>query len=164
VSSQMGQGRTRIMVEILAGVGVVASLIFVGLELRQNTVTVRAQTRQGLAAQNTELLALIAGNPELARAWDVRWEPFGPRPNEVLTLADSAQARLALVGLIRLVENVYLQVLEGVVDESVLNTYGFRDTPVFRATKFREYWPSLRARFDTRFVAAFEAEYDLPRQ
>ena len=152
------------MAEVLAGVGVVASLIFVGLELRQNTAAVRAQTRQALAQQNTEFVAMIGGSPELARAWDVRWEPFGPRRSEVLTLADSAQARFALVGFIRLIENVHLQFLEGVVDQSVLDTYGFRDTPVFRATKFIEYWPTLRSRFDPRFVAAFEAEYDLPRR
>jgi hypothetical protein len=107
---------------------------------------------------------LIGGSPELARAWVVRWELFGPRPNEVLTLADSAQAQLALLGMLRMIENVYLQFQENVVDESLLDTYGFRNTPVFRGTKFKEQWPSMRSRFDPRFVVAFEQAYALSRQ
>ena len=74
MSRQTGRRRARTIGEILAGAAVVASLVFVGLELRQNTAAVRAQTRQGLADQNTEFVSLISGTPELARAWAVRWE------------------------------------------------------------------------------------------
>ena len=164
MSRHTSRRRARTIGEILAGAAVVASLVFVGLELRQNTAAVRAQTRQGLADQNTEFVSLISGTPELARAWAVRWELFGPRPNEVLTLADSVQAQLALLGQLRMIENVYLQFQESVVDESLLDTYGFRNTPVFQGPKFREQWPSMRGRFDPRFVTAFEQAYDLARQ
>jgi hypothetical protein len=164
VSRETGQGRLRTIGEALTGAAVIASLIFVGLELRQNTAAVRAQTRQGLAEQNTQFVSLLAGTPEVARAWAVRWELFGPQPNEILTLADSVQAEIALLGMLRMLENVYLQAQEGVVDRGVLDTYGFRNTPVLQGPRFAQRWPLLRIRFDRRFVAALEEEYDLPRR
>jgi hypothetical protein len=145
----------------LGAIGVILSLLFVGLELRQSRQLARAEVRQGLVDRDAGIINAVAANPELARAWAVRWELAGPRPDEALTFTDSIQAQIALLELLRSVENVYLQFREGVVDESVLDTYGFNDSPVFKGAKFKEYWPSLRSRFDPRFVAAFEAEYGI---
>jgi hypothetical protein len=44
--------------ETLGFVGVVASLVFVGLEIRQNTAVARGQARHELAALNQEWLIL----------------------------------------------------------------------------------------------------------
>ena len=155
------RSRFRTIGELLAGVAVVASLVFVGMELRQNTAAVRAQTRQGLAERNGDFITSISENPELARAFDLRWEPDGISRPGVLTHTDSVQARLAMAGLLRSVENVYLQFNEGVIDETVLESYAFRQNPVFGTPQFLEYWVAVRDRFDARFVAAFEMEYDL---
>ena len=156
---------TRTIGEVVAGAAVIASLVFVGLELRQNTAAIQAQTRQGLADRGGQFITSISENPELARAFDLMWNPYGGTPRDVvLTYTDSVQARSALVGLLRHIENVYLQYHEGVVDETVLNSYGFRNTPVFQGPEFAEFWPLLRDRFDERFVTAFEVEYGLSQR
>jgi hypothetical protein len=144
---------------IAATMGVILSLVFVGLELRQNRQVARAQLRQGLADGNAAVLSSIAENPELARAWTGIWT--SPSPEFDLSLADTTQARMAMFLLLRHLENVYLQVLEGVVDESVLGSYGFRDNIYFTTPQFIRYWPTIRGRFDSRFAAALEAEYNL---
>lgn len=141
---------------------VVASMVFVALEIRQNTAAMRAATRQGLAERNAQVIYAVAENPELARAWDIRWSSIAPA-DSVMTPTDSTQASWAIFGMLRMVENVYLQYLEGVVDESVLDTYGFHNNIYFASDKFRAYWPTARSRFDPRFVPAFEAEYGLTR-
>lgn len=46
--------------EIVGTVGVVLGLVFVGTEIRQNTLASRAQARQALAAQNWDFLLRIA--------------------------------------------------------------------------------------------------------
>ena len=61
----------------------------------------------------------------------------------------------------RHVENVFLQVQEGIADESVLTSHGWTGRPTFRQSRFREWWSARRERFDPDFVAAFESEYDL---
>ena len=140
--------------------GVIGSLVFVGLELRQNTTAVRAQTRQGLADRNAQTIYSVAENPELARAWTLMWQR-DTLAGQVLTMADSAQARWGMWGMLRQVEHAFLQVEEGVLPRSSLMGYGFRGNTNFMTPQFASFWESIRHRFDARFVAAFEAEYDL---
>lgn len=141
--------------------GVILSLLFVGLELRQNRQLARAQVRQGLADRQAQVLYSIAENPELARAWQETWAAGAPRGRVELTAADSAQAVHALVGMLRHVENVYLQYLEGVVDESVLTSYAFRNNRTFMTPQFKAFWKNFKEVVDPRFAAAFDAEYGL---
>ena len=56
---------------------------------------------------------------------------------------------------LRNVENVFLQSLEGVIDQSVLNTYGFTSPP-YSAPFFAPFWDESRSQFDARFGEAFE--------
>ena len=144
---------------IAAIVGVILSLLFVGIELRQNRQMARAQLRQGLADGNAAVLSSISENPELAKAWTEIWTSRSP--GFELNAADTTQARMAMFLLLRHLENVYLQVLEGVVDESVLSSYGFRNNIYFTTPQFIRYWPTIRGRFDPRFATAFEAENGL---
>jgi len=51
--------------------------------------------------------------------------------------------------------NVFLQSREGVVDRSVLGTYGFR-SPVFTSPEFKRYWSRVRGQFDASFAEALE--------
>ena len=145
---------------LLAALGVIASLVFVGLELRQNTDALRAQTRQGLADRNAQSIYSVADNPELARAWTLMWQRDS-LAGQSLTLADSAQARWAMWGFLRMVEHAFLQVEEGVLPESALVGYGFSDNNNFLTSQFPSFWVGVRHRFDPRFVAAFEAEYGI---
>lgn len=143
----------------LAALGVIASLVFVGLEIQQNTAAIRAQTRQGLADRNADVVYAVAENPELARAWTIVWQDG--IPGEVASPVDSAQARWAMWGMLRFVEHAYLQVEEGVLPEGSLNGYAFRDNNNFQTPQFQAFWANIRQRFDVRFVEAFEAEYGI---
>jgi hypothetical protein len=47
----------------LSALGVIASLVFVGLQVRQNTQALRTQIRQGLADRDAQVIYSIAENP-----------------------------------------------------------------------------------------------------
>ena len=142
---------------LLSAVGVVLSLAFVGTEIRQNTAALRAETRQGLAQASRDFSLALSTDPEMRRVYYAMWRPDldGGRGGSTLTSADTLHARVILFTVLRSVENVFLQSLEGVVDASVLNSYGFVD-PVTRAPFFAPFWENVRSRFDERFVLAFE--------
>lgn len=159
MNDQSSSQTTRIG-RVLAALGVIASLVFVGLELRQNTEALRAQTRQGLADRNAAAIYAVAENPELARAWTLRWQR-DTLAGQALTMVDSAQANWGMWGMLRFVEHAFLQVEEGVLPESSLNGYAFRGNTNFMTPQFATFWKGIRHRFDARFVAALEAEYDL---
>jgi len=58
----------RRVAELIGLVGVVGSLVFVGLEVRQSTIATRASTDAAVADGFRELNLMFASSPELARA------------------------------------------------------------------------------------------------
>ena len=61
----------RTMVEVVAALGVVASLVFVGVEIRQNAEATRAATVLQLKADWVQLNLTQAENPELFEATEL---------------------------------------------------------------------------------------------
>ena len=55
--------------ELVGGVAVVASLIYVGLQVRQNTSALRANAAQGFADSINGAILLTASGGEPTRAW-----------------------------------------------------------------------------------------------
>ncbi len=76
---------------MLSAIAVVLSLLFVGLELRQNTLAQRAQTRQELARGSREVVLTIADNPTLARAYSGLYGGMGRPIDSMLTQPDTVQ-------------------------------------------------------------------------
>ncbi|WOJ92140.1 hypothetical protein R0135_10105 [Congregibacter variabilis] len=60
-------GIARLLVEVVSALVVLLGLVFVGLELRQNTNAVQAATFQGLTDATNDAVLLLAGDAELAR-------------------------------------------------------------------------------------------------
>jgi len=141
--------------ETLGFIGVVASMVFVGLEIQQNTAVARAQTRQSLTEIYLDFVTMLATDSIVRQGYLDAFEPGGQTP------LMSSGAEYTMWAVARRMENVFLQVDEGVVDESVFNSYGWTDNPVFRGESFGAWWDARRGRFHPDFVAAFEAEYDL---
>ncbi len=65
--SEVLSGRTKIIVELTAAVGIIAGLIFVGVELKQNSAAVKAETMLGLNDATTDYTLLLASDRDLNR-------------------------------------------------------------------------------------------------
>lgn len=141
--------------EALAAIGVIASLVFVGLEIQQNTAVARAQTRQALTEDLRDFIMTLSADEALFDLFHERFE------TTYKGSSDDRRADYVMYARLRMVENVFLQVDEGVVDESIFLSYGWSQQPVFMSTQFRDWWPKHRTRFNPAFVDAFEAEYKL---
>lgn len=141
--------------ETLGLMAVVASLVFVGLEIRQNTAVARGQARQELAALNQEWLILQSTDSVFHHIFRKAWiEPDAP-----LSPDEAARAAWAMRLNVRRLENVYFQFAEGLVGESALHSYGFQAAPLFRSARFREFWLNEKGAFDPAFVRAFEGRF-----
>src|SRR5210317_1424154 len=64
--SEHSRNSLRNIVELISAGAILVGLIFVGLELKQNTVAAEADTMQGLLELSNQGLYEIATNPELA--------------------------------------------------------------------------------------------------
>jgi hypothetical protein len=57
------------VIELIGAIAVLIGLVFVGLELRQNTAAVQAATFQGMTGTSSDFLVTVASVPELRRVW-----------------------------------------------------------------------------------------------
>ena len=57
------------LLEFFGGIAVLVGLIFVGLELRQNTEAVQADTLQSITEQSQDYLLLLASDGEINAIW-----------------------------------------------------------------------------------------------
>ena len=92
--------------ELIGFISVIASLVFVGMEIRQNTTAVRGATNQAISDQASELYLTIATERNLAglvkKLYDVvPREAFGP--------IDNMQLFMTVMTGLRRVENIFLQ-------------------------------------------------------
>jgi hypothetical protein len=143
--------------ETLAALGVIASLVFVGAEIRQNTTVARATARQAMADASNALAVSVYTDSEVFQDLG-EWR--NAREDAVL---DCDQTRMCLfaLALARHHENVFFQAREGIVDEDVFASYGFSQNVAYLSPYWPQYWPQIRRLFHPDFIAAFEAEYDL---
>jgi hypothetical protein len=138
--------------EALAALGVILSLTFVAVELQQNTKAIEATVRNDLASASREWTLALATSPELTEAL-LKWEA-----EEEMTSVEARMVIQLAVGVLRNVENVYLQVQNGSVEESALIGYGFQGIPLMRASRFTRWWALVRNSYHPDFVADFEAQ------
>jgi hypothetical protein len=137
--------------EEIAALGVMLSLLFVGFEIRQNTRVARGQTLQALAEINQQWLVLRSTDTAFNELWLRYWE-FDAEVSEL----EAYQARWAMRLNVRRLENVYLQYAQGLVDQTVLNSYGLRNDDYWHSDRFRSFWTDSRSGYDPAFVAFFE--------
>ena len=99
--------------EILGGIAIIASLIFVGVQIEENSRAVRAATFQSITETDMNWLENLVDDPELAIAW-----------NKMLIdhtlLEDIEWARLdwVITMLMRNFENIFEQYEAGILTEA----------------------------------------------
>jgi hypothetical protein len=142
----------RTLSEATAVVSVLAGLLFVGVEIQNNTAAARAESRRAAATENIDFLMRIVEDPHLNDLWGPEWtlEFY-----EGLTPADKNRTILLAISLMLRLESVYLQFEEGLLDESAFGAYGLNQ-PQVRSPWFKSYWQSYRPNLDPDFVAYFE--------
>jgi len=137
--------------QLLGALAVVASLVYVAAQIRQNTTAIRADTIQAIADQANDLNIALATNEHLPRLMVSMFEQDVGR--EQLAPEDRWRLTMTVMAALRRMENVYLQVQTGVLDPGAFDRVGFD----FYRTRFsRETWATLRQAFDPAFVRFFD--------
>jgi len=120
------------MGEALAAVGVIASLIFVALEVSQNTAAVRGATLQAVSQQSLDLVLIGIENP------DVRTAIEAASAEEALTDEQEVLLRWFVSAKLRADENRFRQVQLGTLDAA--NFGQLSNNYAYRLPFFAQYW------------------------
>jgi len=144
--------------ELTGLVGIVGSLVFVGLEVRQNSVATRASANAAFADAFVELNLVLASSPELARAVVIAFDS----PEKL-----SPEERILVLGMWRAMFHVWSnghrqwtnETLDQVLYESIvseISTYGRNQDESIedldgRSRSMRWAWESERFIFNIEF-------------
>jgi hypothetical protein len=106
-----------LIAQIISAVAVIASLLFVGIQLKQATSAIRATSSQAHSALYTDLVRSIIDNDDFARIWTIGLT----RPKE---LSEEEWVRFVAYAsaLFRLYESSRVQWLNGRLDEEHWHT------------------------------------------
>jgi hypothetical protein len=107
-------GTTRRVGELIGLAGVIGSLIFVGIEVRQSSIATRAATDAAVADGFRELNLVLASSPDLARAFAA----YASNPEEA-----PAEDQTLMLGFYRALfhiwSNGHRQHLNGTIDPAI---------------------------------------------
>lgn len=132
-------------ITVLANVGVIASILFLGLEIRQNTQTQRLSAAQqvfGLAYTNSLALAADPANSEILFAWIAGQE---------LTPVERNRLDLSLQAIMTAHRQVHYQYESGFLDQEIFDAYERRAAALFQEPLAVGWWVENQWRFAESF-------------
>ena len=138
---------------LIANVSVVAGIVFLAAELRQNTNAIRAQTRDSVTEKQLVVFQSIATTPELAEAWSVGLAGG----LEALEPAERPMLLFWVIAVLRAWENEYSQYERGLFssEEFLPRMERWRRNMEFEL--YRSTWAENRDSFSPAFRAAIDA-------
>ena len=129
-------------------IGVIGSLVFVALEIRQNTDAVRSATIQAIAELSYDSTIAVVNNADL-RAARIASESGG------LTADQVAQLDAWYSALMRIQQNRLLQANLGILDLEDAMQIGGRAN-AYRQPYFADYWVRRGSNYPTEFQQYIE--------
>ena len=97
--------------EFVGAIGVVVTLGYLAVQIRRNTISVRASTFQECVRDIATLSDLLATDAELARIWST-----GLRDFDALKSEERVRFAAYMLGMFRRLENVLYQTQHGALD------------------------------------------------
>ena len=139
--------------EVVGAAAVVVSLLYLAIQLRSQSRETRLSTINNSMAEWNSLLALVASNSELANIWNRGLK------NEQLPEEEEVRFRAFANSYFRVIEGLYLQHLEGRLDDRVWSGIGKGATEMFKASGMRRFWGHRKDWYCPEFSAYVESAF-----
>ena len=128
-----------------ASIAVILGIVFLGLEIRQNTEMMKSQTRDSISEKQMMFSEWVATEMELA-------ETIAKANSEqALTPAEAVQHGYFLAGVWREWENSYYQFQQGLFDREEFVPRMHRWEEMMRSKYVREAWNATRMNYSPNF-------------
>jgi hypothetical protein len=138
--------------ELLGGIAVVASLVYLAIQIRQNTTTVKGSTLHHNTDLWTSMFFRLA-EPEIAQAYVAG---MSGRPD--IRPLHYTQCFFICRAMFLAMENQFYQMKSGVLDPEAYASYRRSISTQFLAFRgFRVWWEQNRAVFSTAFAEHVDA-------
>jgi len=137
--------------EILGAVGVIVSLLYLAIQIRQNTRSLRASTYQAFSESFRDFRNLLIGNERLGAVWG-----RGLRSRSELAEPERARFDALLMNFLRGVEVSFYQEANGLLDSEFYKGWIEEALEIWRLPGPREWWSENAQFFNPEFRALWE--------
>lgn len=153
--------RIRGILDFAGAIAVLVGLIFVGLELRQNTAAVEAASLQDQTDASTDFLLLIAADEELARIWMAATKD----PDQLSEIESQRYFLISRSRWLRM-QNAYLQWRRGTLTDEDWSFYSglICDPDVEGRILFTTTWDQHKRQLTKGFADYVESCWSKSRQ
>ena len=138
--------------EVVGATGVIASLIYLAVQIRQNTRVVRAETTKDLYLASRAAILEIAANDELNTIWtEIRQ----------FESEDVARKYAFYQSFFRLYELQHSLAQQDLLDKNIASSYTLVIRMFAGTVFFPDYWAKARNEFNEDFVAYVDEQSSL---
>lgn len=144
----MNLSKTNEWLSLIANIGVLVGIVFLVLELNQNTAMMQSQTRQAMTENTIDWLLAVGGNRETASAY---------RSQMILSSADEpdvveAQMMFFVVQAnFRIWENEYYQYQKGLFENEEFAAKRTTWATPLRFDLYKDFWNRNKGNFSSGF-------------
>ncbi len=133
--------------DLIGAVAVVVSLIYLSIQVRQNTNAMRAETAREVVASMRANNTTVIADPELFRIFSTVTENPGQ-----LSAQERGRATHLLFNHFRSIEDAHHQYIQGNLDEEIWAGWSRTFSDYINSPGWREYWELRRDIFSSAFV------------
>jgi hypothetical protein len=142
--------------EFVAAVGVIISLVYLAVQIRQNTRSSRAASYQAAVTSISDLMREVGADPDLARIIAT-----GGADLSTLTPSERMQFNYFALSIIRNFENIHYQYISGAIDEDTWLGWAARIKSSFATPGAQEWWRGQAPAFSKAFQEFVACDMDL---
>ena len=134
--------------DFIGGIAVVITLIYLAIQIRQNTRSTRTQSWQAAVASVSDWSLEIGRDPEATRILQEGSADF-----DALSQIERGQYSLLMNAFIRNCENIHYQYSKGAIDESTWSGWAERTIATLDAPGARAWWEISYSAYSPEFQA-----------
>ena len=138
--------KTALIIEIIGGIAIIISLIFVGIQLRESSKATRSATAASTVSEVTSFYSNLGNSTEGSRIF----YEFMIRPDS-LSATERFQAMMNSHGVMLTIQNSYYLVEEGTLDEKIKESLVASIIAVKDNPGFKLYWKTRKDLFFPEF-------------
>ncbi len=132
--------------ELIAAIATVITLVYLAIQIRQNTTSSRTATYQNIVSTGLELGHTFARDESFADIFS-----RGAKSPENLTRAELVRLHSHITGVFRCYALVFHQFEHGAIDEDVWEGWRLNMERFLRLAAYREVWMRTRDEFPPAF-------------
>ena len=136
-----------LITEIIGGIALFISLIFVGVQFRENTIATKSATAN---AANAITVSWYTETGNSAQSSQLLWA-YIKDPKSITTSAEKFQATILMHGLILSFQNNYYLSNEGTLDQNVQESLTASISAIKNQPGWKEYWENRKSHFFVEF-------------